>query len=110
MRPSRVVVVIDRLSLRGSDLSLDLSQRRALAEALEQALAQRIATGRGTYRSAAVDGFVARPLELDARAAPRALGAALAGRIWDGLAQTQPQLQSRARTPVRPRRAAQRRS
>ncbi|MGF6789702.1 hypothetical protein [Paraburkholderia sp. 35.1] len=112
MRTSRVVVVIDRLSLHRNEpgATLGPSQRRALAEALEAALAQHIAAGRGAYRSAAVDGYVASPLRMDAWATPRSLGAALATRIWDGLAQTQPQLQRDARSPQRARRAAYRSS
>jgi hypothetical protein len=95
MRPSRIVVVIDTLTLEG----FDARQRRTIADALEHTLAQRFAADPArAYRRATADAWVAPPLQLDARGTPAALGVSLAQVVWRGVQQTQAPALARPQT------------
>ncbi|MEX3935883.1 hypothetical protein AB4Y32_29515 [Paraburkholderia phymatum] len=101
MTRSRIIVEIDTLALDG----FDARQCRALADALGRALTLRFAAEPArAYRNAAVDALAARPLEVNARSAPAALGGALAERVWRSIGETQASAPARARaTPDRRR-------
>ena len=102
MKPARIVVTIDTLTLEG----FDARERRAIADALAQALTQRFAddAARG-YRSASLDAWHALDVQRSAHSTPASLGAMLAERVWRGVTgtqQTQRQTQPQTRHQTQP--------
>ncbi|QBR01445.1 hypothetical protein [Paraburkholderia pallida] len=106
MKPARIVVTIDTLTLEG----FDARERRTIADALAQALTQRFAddAARG-YRSASLDAWQALDVQRSAHSTPASLGAMLAERVWRGVTGTQqtqrrsqPHLQPQAQTRTQP--------
>lgn len=99
MKPARIVVTIDTLTLEG----FGARERRVIADALTQALTQRFAdvgangadAARG-YCSVSLDTWRALDVQRGAHSTPASLGAMLAERVWRGVMGTQPRAQRQA--------------
>ena len=86
MRPQRIVVKIDDISLDGFDARTSATVKRAL----ERELTRLFGSSDADYRNHQIERFAARPIRIASNAAPSAIGNQLAQRVYSAVTSTSP--------------------
>jgi hypothetical protein len=86
MRPQRIVVNIDDISLDG----FDARSSATIKGALERELTRLFASSEADYRSRRIERFAARPIRIASNAPPSAVGGELAERVFSAATSASP--------------------
>ena len=87
MKPRRIVINIDDISLDG----FDRRTSPAVKGALERELTRLFASSDADYRNRQIERFAARPIRIASNAPPSAVGGELAERIYSAATSASPE-------------------